>query len=558
MSAWHLSSWHSVRVTAQLHLTDLGFDRGGTTILDGLTLTVGAGDRVGLVGPNGAGKSTLLRLATGELTASRGQVSLIPDSATIGLLAQELSPAAGETVLDIVADRTGVAAAQSELDAATADLVSATAEAADRYDTALDRWLRLGAADLDQRLAVTFDRIGLRATVIDQEAATLSGGEQARVGLAIILVSQFDILLLDEPTNDLDIAGLDQLETFLLAIDRPVMLVSHDRRFLDRVISSVVELDPHTLTASVFGGGWQGYLEAREVAKRHAEEKYHNYVGQRSKLGDRARTERDWATTGVAKAKKHPKDNDKIQRKATMERTEQLAARARRTEKAIERLEVVDKPWEPWQLQFEIGQVERSGDLVAELREAVVEQGTFRLGPVTLEINAGDRVLISGPNGAGKSTLLSALLGERTPVNGTHRLGRSVVIGRIDQQRTRFDSAPELIIGFIEATGVTIAEARSTLAKFGLGTDHVKRPTSELSPGERTRALLAVFQASGVNTLVLDEPTNHLDLPAIEQLEQALAKFNGTALIVSHDRAFRDAINCNRSLTVANGTVTED
>ncbi len=545
-------------MTAQLHLTDLGFDRGGATVLDGLTLTVGAGDRVGLVGPNGAGKSTLLRLATGQLSPTRGRVSLIPDSATIGLLAQELAPAAGVTVIDIVADRTGVAAAQRELDAATADLATSAPDAADRYDLALDRWLRLGAADLDQRLAATLDRIGLRSSALEQEAATLSGGEQARVGLAIILVSQFDIVLLDEPTNDLDIAGLDQLETFLLGIDRPVVLVSHDRRFLDRVISSVVELDPHTLTASVYGGGWQGYLEARDVARRHAEEQYDQYVGQRSQLGERARTERDWATSGVAKAKKNPKDNDKVQRKAKMERTEQLAARARRTEKAIERLEVVDKPWEPWQLQFEIGQVERSGDLVAELRDAVVAQGAFRLGPVTLEINAGDRVLISGPNGAGKSTLLSALLGERAPIAGTHRLGRSVVVGRIDQQRTRFDAATELIVGFIEATGTTIAEARSTLAKFGLGSDHVKRPTSELSPGERTRALLAVFQASGVNTLVLDEPTNHLDLPAIEQLEQALAKFTGTALIVSHDRAFRDAISCTRSLAVADGVVTED
>ncbi len=545
-------------MTAQLHLTDLGFDRGGTQILDNLTLTVGAGDRVGLVGPNGAGKSTLLRLATADLTPSRGRVSLIPETATIGLLAQELSPGPGESVFDVVAQRTGVAAAQLELDAATDDLATSAPDAADRYDLALDRWLRLGAADLDQRLAATLDRIGLRGTVIDQPAAMLSGGEQARVGLAIILVSQFDILLLDEPTNDLDIAGLAQLETYLLGIDRPVVLVSHDRRFLDRVITSVIELDPFTMTASTYGGGWQGYLEARDVAKRHAEENYQNYVGQRSRLGERARTERDWATKGVASAKKNPKDNDKISVNKSVERTEQLAARARRTEKAIERLDVVDKPWEPWQLQFEIGQVERSGDLVAELRDAVVEQGDFRLGPVTVEINAGDRVLISGPNGAGKSTLLAALLGERELAGGTQRLGRSVVIGRIDQQRTRFDDSPTLIDGFIEATGCEIAEARSTLAKFGLGTDHVKRATSQLSPGERTRALLAVFQASGVNTLVLDEPTNHLDLPAIEQLEQALGKYTGTALIVSHDRAFRDAISCSRALTVDGGLVAED
>ncbi len=555
-------------MATQVHLHDVGFDRGGITILDGVGLTVGPRQRVGLVGPNGAGKSTLLRLMTGELTPTRGRVALVPDSATIGLLAQELEPVPGQTVLDVVGARTGVAAATAELEAATADLTSGTEAAADRYDRALDRWLRLGGADLDQRLEEVLDRIGLRAAALDQEAASLSGGEQARVGLAIVLVSQFDVLLLDEPTNDLDLAGLAQLERFLLELDRPVVLVSHDRTFLDRVVTSVVELDPYTLTATEFGGGWAGFLESREVARRHAAERYAGYVDARSKLGERAQTERQWAQKGVAGAKRKPRDNDKNLKAKHIERTEQLAARARRTERAIERLEVVDKPWEPWQLQFEIGTAERAGDVVAELHGAVVERGDFRLGPVDLVVAEGDRVLILGPNGAGKSTLLSALLGDTELADGRQRLGRSVRIGRIDQQRTRFDAAPNLLEGFLtaadeqrEGTGaerLTLAEARSTLAKFGLGTEHVQRPTSELSPGERTRALLAVFQATGVNTLVLDEPTNHLDLPAIEQLEQALTKFTGTVLIVSHDRSFIESLTVTRRLTVAAGRVTED
>ncbi len=542
-------------MSAQLHVSGIGFDRGGTTIIDDLTLTLGARDRVGLVGPNGAGKTTLLRLAAGELLPSQGRVALVPETATIGLLAQELGPQPGQTVVDLVADRTGVSTAQRELDAATADLAADAPAAADRYDLALDRWLRLGAADLDQRLSESLERIGLRSSVLDQVASTLSGGEQARVGLAIILVSQFDILLLDEPTNDLDHAGLAQLESFLVGIDRPVMLVSHDRRFLERVVTSVIELDPHTLSAAGYGGGWQGYLDAREIARRHADERYADFTTKRSKLTDRSRTEREWATKGVASAKKNPKDNDKIQRKASIDRTEQLASRARRTERAMERLEVVDKPWEPWQLQFEIGEVERSGDLVAQLSEAVVHRDSFRLGPIDLEINAGDRVLITGPNGAGKSTLLAALLGERAPSRGTHRLGRSVVVGRLDQQRTQFDEAGRLLDGFVEATDTTPADARSLLAKFGLGAGHVMRPTSELSPGERTRALLAVFQARGVNTLVLDEPTNHLDLPAIEQLEQALTRFGGTMLVVSHDRAFVETLTITRRIEVDGGAV---
>jgi ATPase subunit of ABC transporter with duplicated ATPase domains len=225
-------------------------------------------------------------------------------------------------------------------------------------------------------------------------------------------------------------------------------------------------------------------------------------------------------------------------------------------------MDVVEKPWEPWDLRLEIAPAARSGAVVARLDGAVVERGTFTLGPVDLEIGWADRVAILGPNGSGKSTLLGALLG-RIPLDaGTSYLGPGVEIGEIDQGRLRLDAATPLIDAFVPAAGWdTVAggatEARTLLAKFGLGASHVSRSTASLSPGERTRATLALLQARGTNCLVLDEPTNHLDLPAIEQLEVAIEAFEGTVLLVTHDRELLDAVTVDRTIRVDAGRVTE-
>ena len=218
-----------------------------------------------------------------------------------------------------------------------------------------------------------------------------------------------------------------------------------------------------------------------------------------------------------------PRDNDKAQRDFRINRTERLASRARRTERALESLEVVEKPWEGWELRFDIRQAARSGDVVVRLEDAVVERGAFTLGPLTLDIGWAERVALVGPNGSGKTTLVDALLGRLPLARGTRRMGPSVVVGELAQDRRLLQAAAPLASSFAAATGLPPDHARSQLAKFGLGADAVLRPASSLSPGERTRAELAAFAALGVNFLVLDEPTNHLDLPAIEQLESALA-----------------------------------
>jgi ATPase subunit of ABC transporter with duplicated ATPase domains len=541
---------------ASLIARSLTVVRGPLVVLDDIDLTLAPGHRVGLIGPNGVGKSTLLGALASRVELDRGSVDLAPRSANVGLLPQEPERSATETVREFLARRSGVAGAQVELDGATEALAAVEPGADDRYSDALDRWLALGAADFDARVAEVWNELDLAERLLDQPTITLSGGEAARSSLASLLLSRFDVFLLDEPTNDLDVAGLDRLERWVLGLAAPVLLVSHDRSFLRRTITDVVEIDHHSHRASWFAGGWESFLAERELAKQHARERFDEYDSKRSALQQRAQREREWATQGAAKVKKSG-ENDKHIRSFKVNQTEQLAGKAARTQKAAERLEVVDEPREAWELRLTIPTVGRSGDVVATARGAVVERGSFRLGPIDLDLRVGDRVALVGPNGSGKTTLISLLLGRLHPDAGAASLGASVVVGEIEQARSALLGDESLLDAFTTSTGLLGAEARTLLAKFGLGAEHVHRGAATLSPGERTRASLALLMANGANLLVLDEPTNHLDLPAIEQLEQALDTFAGTVVLVTHDRDLLDRVRLTRTLVLDDGAVTE-
>src|SRR5690606_7171268 len=258
---------------------------------------------------------------------------------------------------------------------------------------------------------------------------------------------------------------------------------------------------------------------------------------------------------GVRRSRTKATDGDKFIRHFRAEGSENQAAKVRATERAIERLEEVDKPWEGWQLQLSIESTERSGDVVARLDGAVVRRGSFQLGPIDLELRWQDRLAILGPNGSGKSTLIGALLGQLPLEAGSRWFGPSVVVGELDQRRLAVgDSTASVLDGFMAETGLRVPESRSMLAKFGLGAEHVLRRSDELSPGERTRLHLAALMATGVNLLVLDEPTNHLDLEAIEQLEQALGTYDGTLVLVTHDRRLLETVHLTRTLDLGAGS----
>ncbi|MFF9165943.1 MULTISPECIES: ABC-F family ATP-binding cassette domain-containing protein [unclassified Streptomyces] len=544
-------------MTATLVAKNLAAGHGDRSLFSGLDLVVAPGDVIGLVGANGAGKSTLLKLLGGLLPPEEGELRLSPPTATVGHLPQEPERRPGETVREFLARRTGVAAAQRAMDEATQGLVDEVPGADDTYAASLERWLGLGGADLDERAEEVADSLGL-AVGLDQPMTSLSGGQAARASLASLLLSRYDVFLLDEPTNDLDLDGLERLERFVSGLRAGTVVVSHDREFLTRTVTKVLELDLAQGRINLYGGGYDAYLEEREVARRHARDDYEEYADKKSALEDRARTQRAWMDKGVKNARRKAGDNDKIGRKFRSEASEKQAAKARQTQRLIERLDVVEEPRKEWELRMEIAAAPRSGAVVASLRDAEIRRGDFTFGPVSLQIDWADRVAVTGANGAGKSTLLGALLG-RIPLDAGHAaLGSGVLVGEVDQARRLFHGSETLLDAFHAAVPDTEpADVRTLLAKFGLKAGHVLRPAATLSPGERTRAALALLQGRGVNLLVLDEPTNHLDLPAIEQLESALDAYEGTLLLVTHDRRMLDAVHVTRRLEVADGKVTE-
>jgi len=498
-------------------------------VLHDVSLTVAAGDRVGIVGPNGIGKSTLLRVLAGLEQPDRGDVIA---GGAVGYLPQEPEARPGESVRDYLARRTGVGAAEQHMDELAARLGSAP-ELAHEYSEALDRFLALGGDDFDARAGAVLDDVGLGRRS-DRPMTSLSGGEAARAALAAILLARFDVFLLDEPTNNLDFAALGRLERFLDGLAAGVVLVSHDRDFLDRTITRVLEFEAETRRVSEYAGTWTDYAAARERARARHEAAYADYADTRDRYTQLLATRREQART---------LGTQQTGRRAT----NALRGKVAQAKHHLERLEVVEKPWSPWQLQMTFAEAPQAGTIV-ELSRAEVEVGSFRLGPVDLALGYGDRIAIVGANGAGKTTLIRALLGQTALSDGTRREGAGAVFGELNQARDLFTSV--LLDDFMRLAGIDSTEARTLLAKFALGADDVARAGPSLSPGERTRAALALLAARGVNCLVLDEPTNHLDLEAIEELESALDSYAGCLVVVSHDRRFLERLNVARTIAL--------
>jgi ATPase subunit of ABC transporter with duplicated ATPase domains len=485
------------------------------------------------------GKSTLLRILAGLEQPDAGTVSRAPEQLTAGYLAQERGAIAGESVLVALARQTGVAPAEQEL-VRGAEALARHEGAGDRYASALERFLSLGGGDFDVRARTMCGELGLSVD-LDRPATELSGGEEARAALAAILLSRFDVLLLDEPTNDLDFDGLARLERFLDAYAGALIVVSHDRALLDRAVTRIVEIDPASHRVREWAGNWSDYVVARDAERRGAYAEYEQAVARRGRVADLLAKRR---TEARGKGESLGKSTGGADRRAT----HALQTKVRQAERLLERNELPDKPFEPWELRLSLVARDRPGDVVLALEDAVVARGDFRLGPVSLDLIPGERLAVTGRNGSGKTTLLHVLLGELAPVGGRRVVGRRTTLGALGQRRTTYAGTDSLLATFGQRTGLPSDRARTLLAKFGLGLDHVGRPGSTLSPGERTRAQLAELQARRVNLLVLDEPTNHLDIEAIEQLEAALDAYEGTLVVVSHDRRFLERIAPTREL----------
>ena len=392
-----------------LAATDITIHRGADAILERVSLAVTPGSRIGVVGPNGRGKTTLLRALAGLEPLDGGSITRNPPSLRVGYLPQERDLAPEETLASYLARRTGVGEVEAKL-AALESALESDPHAAEAHAETLERFLALGGADFEARARGVLADVGLDAP-LDRPAGALSGGEKGRAALASILLARFDVFLLDEPTNDLDFAGLDLLERFLLAVEGGVVLVSHDRALLDRTVNRIVELESGTQRVHHYAGGWSEFEAAREHGRAEHERAFANWSEERGRFTRLHRDRREQARVGGKQAN----------RRGTHALMSKTRAAARRVE-WLER-DRVEKPWQPWELQLDLAPEGRSGDLVVSLDRAVLERGSFRLGPIDVNVGWGERISITGPNGAGKTTLLDGLLG-RLAAHGGDAAGR--------------------------------------------------------------------------------------------------------------------------------------
>jgi ATP-binding cassette subfamily F protein 3 len=523
-----------------LQVSNLSKAFGDNLIFERVSFVVNATECIGLVGPNGCGKTTLLKIILGEIQPDTGSAWLSPAGVQVGYLAQALEYEPGQTVGGTVkAAVAGLAEAERRLESLSVQMATARDEDLRRllleYEAALDAFERSGGYRFQSRAAAVLEGLGLRDVPAGTPVEDLSGGEKTRVGLARLLLSNPDLLLLDEPTNHLDIDALEWLEGFLQRFEGAVIIVSHDRTFLDRTVSSILELDAGTRTAAKYPGNYTRYLEAKERERRKhwaAYTKQQEFIARlegtlAAKKGYARSIERgtiDFAPRKIAKG---------IARKAVVQQ--------RRLQRLLDSQERIDRPQRTWQMNLEFVDTPPSSRDVLHLEDVAMGFADHELfQDVNLTLRAGERIALVGPNGAGKTTLARLILGELPPWTGRVRLGSSVKLGYYAQEQEDLDPAttPYQLIRAVAPLSQT--EARSFLHYFLFTGDEVFLPVGSLSFGERARLVLACLVAQGCNFLLLDEPVNHLDIPSRSRFEQAMAEFEGTVLAIVHDRYFID------------------
>jgi ATP-binding cassette subfamily F protein 3 len=504
-------------------------------ILKDITFSVNLGERVGFIGPNGSGKTTLLRIMAGEEEADSGHVSLSPAGLHLGYLTQGFEPEPTLTLSQLLQQTVGDPAA---IEAELARLGLALSEEPERedvqvaYDEALARLSRVD----DGRIQSTLTIFNLDNIDPDLSVRHLSGGQKTRLAIALIILDEPDMLLLDEPTNHLDIEMLEWLEEWLADFPGGAMIVSHDRTFLDRTVTRIIDLNPETQTVRDYPGNYSDYLE------QYLQEQEKLLSAYRDQVYEIRRMQQDIAQT-MEQARSVERST--TPRQPNVRRlAKKVAKKAKSREKKLDRYvasdERVEKPKQSWQMKLAFSQAEYIGRDVLRLENLAVGYPgqSPLLANLNEEITLGQRVVLTGPNGSGKTTLLRTIAGQIKPLSGTFHIGSSVQMGYMSQEQENLvpDRTPLNTIQAVAAMNQT--EARSFLHFFLFTGDEAIRPVAQLSYGERARLALARLVAMGCTFLLLDEPINHLDIPSRTRFEQALAHYQGTVLTVVHDRYF--------------------
>ncbi|MBX9627300.1 MAG: ABC-F family ATP-binding cassette domain-containing protein, partial [Gemmataceae bacterium] len=499
-----------------LSCTNLARGYDATPLFEGVTFEVHAGERIGFVGPNGAGKTTLLRCLSGQDEPDAGSVTLHA-GARLGTLQQVAEFPAGRTLFDEAKSAFDeLLATQKEFERVAEELAACTDETkhkqlAAKFDRLSELLRHHDAYELDHKVEGVLGGLGFKAADFARDANTFSGGQQRRLLLAKLLLSAPDVMLLDEPSNHLDIDTTRWLENYLAQQPEGMIVVSHDRYFLDRVMNKILELHDRQITS--YPGNYHQYVRLRE-------ERYERRLKEYE-------TQREFVL----------KQEEYIRRAGYG----QLAKQAQSRVKVLDKLEVIEKPTRVEGPRISFQEVRRSGDVVFHTEDLTKRYGDKVLFEnLSFDLPRGKRLGIMGPNGSGKSTLLRILLGDEEATSGLVQRGHLVFPGYLDQHLQVLDEEKSVMraVWPDDDPSQTEQKMRDLLGSFGLQGETVEQPVKSLSGGERSRAALAKLTVNGCNLLILDEPTNHLDIWACDSLEEALKNFGGSAIVVSHDRYF--------------------
>jgi ATP-binding cassette subfamily F protein 3 len=511
---------------------------GSRSILAGLDFDVEPGASVGVIGPNGGGKSTLLRILAGEETADAGEVTQ-RRGLVVAFLPQQLEGDERDALATLRAARSDLDELEHELAhverglAESGEDLDRIARFLRRQEDLVERWTAAGGPGFEPRARALLGDVGLVDEDLAKPTRVLSGGQRKLVGLAACLLREPDVLLLDEPEAHLDVEARERMEQLMRSFDGAVVAVSHDRYLLDETVSQIAELDGGKVR--MWPGNYSAYTVARELELQRQQQLYVTQQKEIARLEEAIRRFKDWARRVV---------------------DERHIKQARNKQRQIDRMEKIDRPvLERRKIALELRPHARGGERVVELASASIELGDRPiLLDVDLTVLRGERVGVVGDNGAGKSVLLRLLAGDLEPNEGERRAGPSIRFGRLEQDRRPDDPKATPLELVRRAAPISEGDAVSRLMKFLFDYEQVRRPLESLSGGEWTRLQLLLLMLRGANCLLLDEPTNHLDIESVEMLEDALERFDGTAIFVSHDRYFLDRI-ADRILEVSDGEV---
>lgn len=486
-----------------LSCKNISYSIGEYEVLCDVSFTLFSGEIIALVGPNGVGKSTLLRTTAGLIKPDSGNIERSMN-AKIAYVPQEINVSdLGLKVSEYIGDG-------NKVDMASLDL---------------------------------------KTDILDKQILDLSGGEKSKINLLKILGSKSDVYLLDEPTNNLDIKALKLLIDFIYSNKgrSSFIIVSHDRQLLEDTADKILEIDPYTRSSSIYPEKFSGYLLLRKQKIEDEWRRYNDYLTEKRLLAHSLQEKKQWSLQGEKGPKKV--DNDKMARGNAKDWSGKVLGKSVKiAQKKLDELEKIEKPREMPVITYEIPVRERSGDIVFHAEKMVKRFENRTIGPIDLDIQFGDRIVITGDNGVGKTTLLKMLIGRMLPDAGVIKQGSAVDIGYLPQESELKDEA--MLSDIKKMDGDSETEFRKTLNHLGITKEELKKGRNELSPGERSRFVLAQLISKKPNCLILDEPTNHLDIYALDFLEEAIRVYKGTLIVVTHDRYFLNRIGNHRILNL--------